>query len=1494
MATNPNLDFLTQLAEALVTVVVPLNNAASGTSGTSGASGTSNASTPKAFCGTEDRISDKSCNSLHPAVTFDASGNIAVVWHDTRDGNYEIYMRVLQSMLSPQQLVSDGFTFDPVTGRPVNLNCSAFSAATNLSQVCGFSGSSNTGNKTLITQGGGRLDVNPVSRVAVLTATQGSFDFDQLGVGANSKVTIVNGLNAGQVFLVSSIVSPTILNLAFADLMQSDNGFVYSVSAPDTTLQTCEARLTCNQSASIFPDIVCDSQGRFHVVYQDNATGNFELYYIQVYPSNIGPKKCNTGFPISSAGFGTVLDGTPGSIVINPNTKFAQSETKSASSTFLPTGSTGTFFSFGDKLLPDPIPSQSGPLLLRTGVHKLFRNFYPGAGAWTGVSAAADRTLWQQQATVDGLTVEPDYIAPANHPIAGEGDFGTTLSFPNVAFIAQSPPDKSVNITRVGLPLKPRCVPTAPSDIPPIRTQDLIPAPKKPVPPSFTDPIDLSTFLTSPLTQLDQTVPPRFTIDGDTSGTVFTNILTDNGRGQLSRLVFTCDGAGQCQKPDDIRFILSQRQCGTEFCAASPAPTGSSPTDTAPSGQYDIRMQVWVGPDYRGDPLQIANGFMNASKLIDRTFTLDPGEDVTNFDFKDGELIVPDGRYIFFVPIAGSNTEFFVQGTGNGHNVWSTDGSGRFDQYYVPFTVSPNTGMSAPVYYEGYLAGAGSGTTVTPTDPGNDPTSLAQCLAKTPDQVVPLFFAETEASGFFPLGSPTGNSMAQGFIIGNATVLQSVEFVVDPSTAGALMQGQIVPASASGVPNGPAIASVSAEAASTGFATFGFCVNLAPGNYALVISTSTAVNVGDHFPGTAEPQPTAFFGAVFNGEEGLPLDGWSATSGGSLFLRANFNYLNQLPAVPNSGIPSSGSTPKFAQTEPVASAGTSSAPGGDLVATSPLQLTNSNGDSVHPRMAIDKHDNIWLVFHSNRSGSDEAYVARYFGGCGQWATATSGGTEFKLTNAGVHAGVAQFPNVAVDELGEAHIVYQSTNTEDKHPEIFYARTTSGGTEYLHPLRLTTSPGSALMPDITITSNTTLSNTASCDKLSGSATSDEGSGKIFVAWHDNRYGNFEILSATKLNGIWISSGQGSADVRLTQAPGDSLFPRLTSDNKANVRVVYHDYRRGLDNPWIYMSTFVALAAVWDASGQGGVDIPVTPTGSADSLFPDIATDASASVFVTWHDTRFQASSPEQHEVIMGNYCPKLGTPIPCFSPICSNLENFLATSFDIVDCVLDNAIQVTNVPEVCLKITSPGATFYRAANEDGNFSPWTPFAPTTDLDTMVVPWTLSCGNGSKQVCVQIQDASSVGFPVCQNVTLQSAPPTFKIEFFADRKLQRALPTFKGHSVAPEGDVYVKLTSSTPMVRPPTFDVVSKGTHLVFNQQTEPFGASGVSGFSSTKGSFVGNDVATTANGTSGTAFSAFASSVFIGRFHVHHDDGFFHIDGQARLIPHGTTLGGQSF
>ena len=89
------------------------------------------------------------------------------------------------------------------------------------------------------------------------------------------------------------------------------------------------------------------------------------------------------------------------------------------------------------------------------------------------------------------------------------------------------------------------------------------------------------------------------------------------------------------------------------------------------------------------DPTQIANSQMLATKVMERDFVFGPGDDVSTFAFKKGDLELKDGKCVFFVPIMGNGVEFFVQGVGNGHSLWSTTADGTFDQYYVNWTLTP-------------------------------------------------------------------------------------------------------------------------------------------------------------------------------------------------------------------------------------------------------------------------------------------------------------------------------------------------------------------------------------------------------------------------------------------------------------------------------------------------------------------------------------------------------------------------------------------------------------------------------------------------------------------------------------------------------------------------------------------------------------------------------------------------------------------------------------
>jgi len=531
-------------------------------------------------------------------------------------------------------------------------------------------------------------------------------------------------------------------------------------------------------------------------------------------------------------------------------------------------------------------------------------------------------------------------------------------------------------------------------------------------------------------------------------------------------------------------------------------------------------------------------------------------------------------------------------------------------------------------------------------------------------------------------------------------------------------------------------------------------------------------------------------------------------------------------------------------------------------ATVPLQLTTS-GDNFHPRLDIDDFDNVWMTWSSNRDGSEEVYVTRYNSDCGTWNVANMGGSETRITKHGKVGAYGKFPNVSVDPEGEVHLTWQSNETSDHKLDVFYARSTGGGSRFMPVSRITNSPENAMMPDI--------------------ATSyDNGAKRVTIVWHDDRFGDFEIMSATKIGSAWRSSSQRGGDLRLTGAVGDSLFPRVTADKNNNLRVVWHDGRLGDNKSAIFMATFLASTGKWFSSGQGGKDMLISHSPQ-NSFFPDVDTDPVGGIGVVWHDDRHAIENPDYHEEVYSLYCLRQGEAVggPHFQALdpSSYMESPL-TSFEIHDCVEGTQIQYTNIPNVCLKINSPGSMFFRAYNEDNVTSQWMPFKAGTDFDTMIAPWELTSGTGKKTVCVQVQDEFNVSYPICQDVTLINVESKFSVNFFSDERLSNPLPTFNGWPITTSGNIFFTVTMDEAQVYPPKFDVITRGSHSIFNQETTPMAASGFSGASQSPDTTTAGKVVT---GNGVTGFEANAYRQFKGRIKVYRDDGVFHKDGLARIV-----------
>lgn len=1538
------------------------------------------------FCAGEEQISTHTCNSTHPAAAIDAFGNIGVAWQDNRSGNYEIFFKALASRMSLGDAAL-GISGQALGERVVDLSCSGLlgnpespgdvvvNPLSSLEQDQQDSDSAQGG--VAFRGQNANLQANAISRTIILAAQTGTTPFSSPGVVVGSGVRLDSGVNAGVQLPITRIISPSIAELAFADNVASDSGVSFSVlSGGGVTSSSGEAKLTCTRTASLFPDVAADSKGRFHVVYQDDLIGTFQLYYVQVFPESVGQARCTEATaPVSvpGAAFGPVPDGTPGSIrlaiagptedealaalrravagmqsfldsldagraeanrmgvdlstgdaptaqhldhaveiictgtessaypsdccasgvspaiehgdfaerlallravadvealstasasepaPIPPLTRdkafgegiiseevydklaaCAPEESEAESASFLITGEAGQLFVYGDRTLPDPAPNDSaGDPAFKTGRHVLFRDFTEnGDDKWTGISEAEDRDAWELQTQGLGATssstsqvFDPPFVAGPSNPNAGEGDFGQRYEFRDVAFLAQTPPDADVSLRTVALPLRPRCAPRGVAAAG--SGGALTPAPTRPLPPTFRDPVDISAILASPLATVDPAAPARYTIEGDSTGTVFTNVLVRDPRGELRRLLFRKDD----QDSSGLKFILGQSRCGDDLCAvAGPEAAGAAvlPEDE----RAKTLLQIWVGDDYRADATAPASAAMPATLLFERTFSFGPGEATNVFRLEDGEVTLPAGRVVFFVARAVDGTEFVVRAVGGGNVVWSTDGDGSFDQYVVPWTLRPFEGLAAPVYYDGTLVPV----PIAEPEPADlpEPGDECDCAGLDDDQIT--------VNVNSPVVFDHGSSATTGAFFRAGADLPAGLYCI--SYVGGAQHGWC--------PNGP------------GFALYEQHIIDPAGNIKARLGAGPY-----HFTSTAQVEehvrnnPRPGFSSLAFRHDGGPI---------GVVLPRNLKWV-----IPNTtcapgvtwrlcAIDVPGVTDAADGDEPPGGGGvlgfSGAASDGGLSATSPLQLTISAGKNEHPRVDSDSRDNVWLVWHSDRSGAREVYVTR-FSSCGIWNSPTNGGAEVRLTTFGAGGGEAAFPSVAVDRAGEAHIAFQGRTEPGAKPEIFYVRSVGGGASFTAPIQITNSPGEALMPDVYVSTS-------------------GGSERVVVAWHDNRFGNFEILVAQRINGVWRSSNQSGSDLRLTNADGDSMFARVAADKDGNFRVVWHDNRLGEDRSSIMMGTYVAMAGAWDSSGQGGQDVSVS-NGPARSLFPDVAIDRTGSVFVAWQDDRLAQQDPDQHEEIFGTYCPRVGHPIPHFPPLVPNVEARLDFDFEIVDPVRLEPVSFATTPEVFLRVRAPSATFVRAANENGDFSDWVPFAPGVDLDTMVLPWTLSCDNGTRTVCVQIQDQLTVSFPLCREVSLATPTAQFRVEFFADESLAAGLPTFMGLPAAREGDVYLRITSTRPQVLTPVFDVISNGRYVIQNQETAVLTEASGASFSGAAG--IGSFVGSVASGASGRGFSAAAGSVFVGRFPVRRHDGTFHVDGPARVIvrPRGLCL-----
>jgi len=289
------------------------------------------------------------------------------------------------------------------------------------------------------------------------------------------------------------------------------------------------------------------------------------------------------------------------------------------------------------------------------------------------------------------------------------------------------------------------------------------------------------------------------------------------------------------------------------------------------------------------------------------------------------------------------------------------------------------------------------------------------------------------------------------------------------------------------------------------------------------------------------------------------------------------------------------------------------------------RLTWNSGISIHPALARDSSENIHIVWSdSSPAGSLEVFFKKSEDGGTTWSAAR------RLT---WNSGGSYDPGIALDSTNAVHVVWHDDSPGN--PEIYYRKSTDGGTTWSATQRLSWTSGNSFNSAIAIDSSniihvvwvditpgkgeiyysrsadqgTTWSVAQRLTWTSGSSNNPamaiDATDAIHLVWNDGTPGNVEIyyMQGTDGGATW------SAAKRLTWTSGKSEIPAIATTGISTLRLVWNDDTPG--NHDIYYKGSPDGGATWSSAQR-------LTWSTGDSEFPEIALDASGIIHVVWRD------------------------------------------------------------------------------------------------------------------------------------------------------------------------------------------------------------------------------------------------------------------------------------
>ena len=255
-------------------------------------------------------------------------------------------------------------------------------------------------------------------------------------------------------------------------------------------------------------------------------------------------------------------------------------------------------------------------------------------------------------------------------------------------------------------------------------------------------------------------------------------------------------------------------------------------------------------------------------------------------------------------------------------------------------------------------------------------------------------------------------------------------------------------------------------------------------------------------------------------------------------------------------------------------------------------VSDNDGGSYNPSLAIAPDGNVYLAWADITYGDGEIYVLRWDGS--SWQTvgsdSASGGGISNTANG------SWVPSLAIAPDGMPWVAWEDHSRWNA--EIYIRRWSGSSWE-------TVGSGSA--------SGAGISNSNGESYDPSLAIGPDGS--AFVAWEDNSAGDKEIYVRRWNGSSWEEAGSGSAsDGGISDNSGDSRFPTLAAAPDGSVYIAWQDRSSGENE--IYVLRWDG--SFWQEVGAGSASEGGVSDNAGASWLPSLALDSDGTPYVSWED------------------------------------------------------------------------------------------------------------------------------------------------------------------------------------------------------------------------------------------------------------------------------------